>query len=342
MSRSDDEGLAEVTDRVGDALKAGDTALASNLIDEWEMTITQPYSEAQLQFLQFYRRHTGEYDKAIVAACALLASCADEATQMCQQLTLSELYLLAKRHTNCACCLQKVLEWKQLPDYFDVGMVRSLAKNLFDLAADKDAGLSIRDAAFSQAIELVEQGCSTAPIVFIAGREAATSLPNSAERERRLNALELFEKILSRDLAAIREFSSRWDVNFSDGLGRTPLMLAASEGLIDVARALILADALVNSPGSRGLTALHEAASNGHGTVVTFLLQQGAEVNATTQDGVTPLMCAAAWGHLDAVRKLVKAGADLSLTDVKGANAYDIACEKGEDAVSRHLAQQPR
>lgn len=121
------------------------------------------------------------------------------------------------------------------------------------------------------------------------------------------------------------------DLNAIGSHGRTPLMAAAQQGLLQVAETLVSCGASVQTAGSRQMTPLHEAAANGEARMVGYLLSQGAEIDAVTADGVTPLMCAAAWGSLDVVQILLKNGADPTKADRTGATASEIAREKGED-----------
>ncbi len=131
------------------------------------------------------------------------------------------------------------------------------------------------------------------------------------------------------------------DLNERGKYGRTPLMLAASQGLLQVAEVLVKCGASVQATGVRQMTALHEAASNGEVAMVKYLLCSGAQVDATTTDGVTALMCAAAWGKIEVLQLLLTNGADWTKTDQTGFTASEIALEKGE-ATSAELIDQYR
>lgn len=121
------------------------------------------------------------------------------------------------------------------------------------------------------------------------------------------------------------------DLNEPGEHGRTPLMAAASQGLLQAAEVLVRCGASVRASGVREMTALHEAASNGEAAMARYLLCWGAQVDAPTSDGVTALMCAAAWGRIDVLQFLLANGADWTKTDRTGSTASDIAREKGED-----------
>lgn len=127
-------------------------------------------------------------------------------------------------------------------------------------------------------------------------------------------------------------------LNLPDANGRTPLMIAASKGDLNLINFLVGNGADPSIAGIRGLTPLHEASANGMLEAIRLFAELGCDLNARTEDGVTPLMCAAAWGYIDAVKYLLKRGAEKSLRDDIGATASDIANEKGEDEVSSFIS----
>ena len=146
-------------------------------------------------------------------------------------------------------------------------------------------------------------------------------------------------QINANDLCVILDLGAAdVDPNLIGKTGRTLLMTAASHGFDEAVMALIEIGANVNVAGEQGITPLHEAASNGHSRTAQILIQAGALVNVVSFDGVTPLMCAAAWGFVDVAKILIKHGADAALRDRRGATAYEIASEKGEDLASEFLA----
>ena len=76
----------------------------------------------------------------------------------------------------------------------------------------------------------------------------------------------------------------------TDGLGRTPLLVAARSGKDDIVRLLLAAGMLSNASADVSLiSALHLAAEAGHADVTKTLLAAGANVDAYDRWGRTPL-----------------------------------------------------
>jgi ankyrin repeat protein len=85
--------------------------------------------------------------------------------------------------------------------------------------------------------------------------------------------------------------------------GTTPLMLAASKGQIEIAKAIIQAGANVNARSDDGETALHmAAASQSQSDVIDLLMQSGVDIEARNKTGKTALQLAEEKGHRDIVR----------------------------------------
>lgn len=102
----------------------------------------------------------------------------------------------------------------------------------------------------------------------------------------------------------------------------SPLMLAAINGLTEVCKQLIAADADVNKPG---WTPLHYAATKGHLDIMDLLLENNAYIDAESPNGTTPLMMASQYGTPEAVKLLLKAGADPLVKNSLGMMALDFA-----------------
>lgn len=154
-------------------------------------------------------------------------------------------------------------------------------------------------------------------------------LPNSSMNMIMLTIDALIDKLVSSGkLDRQKLLSTTIDLNEVGSHGRTLLMAAASEGLVDAVNVLVGLGASVTAAGDHGLTALHEAAANGHVPTVLRLLEMGALVDAETEHGVTPYLCTAAWEHIEVAKLLLAHEADRSHRDHMGDSAADIAYEK--------------
>ena len=76
--------------------------------------------------------------------------------------------------------------------------------------------------------------------------------------------------------------------------GLTPLLYAARDGRLDIARMLLKAGAHLNETDPNGITPLLMAITNTHMEVARFAVEQGAEINGVDWYGRTPL-----WGAVE-------------------------------------------
>ena len=109
------------------------------------------------------------------------------------------------------------------------------------------------------------------------------------------------------------------DVNVTNKINVTALMLACQKGNIDVVNGLLIAGANPHIHDDSGNTWLHYA-SYGYCSkeVLEVVINHGADVNATNGANVTTLMEASQKGNVDAIKVLLKAGADPNITDTDG------------------------
>jgi ankyrin repeat protein len=79
----------------------------------------------------------------------------------------------------------------------------------------------------------------------------------------------------------------------------TPLLYAARDGRIDIARVLLDAGADVNLADANGITPLIGAITNNHPEAARFLIDRGADIRATDWYGRTPLWAAVETRNMD-------------------------------------------
>ena len=128
--------------------------------------------------------------------------------------------------------------------------------------------------------------------------------------------------------------ATKVNVDARNRFGDTPLMAAALEGRLDIAKKLRARGAAIDF---KGWTPLSYAATGGHDNVVAWLLDQGANVNAESANGTTPLMMAVREGRGSTVELLVKRGADVNHRNENGVSALDWAKRGNERAMEEIL-----
>lgn len=115
--------------------------------------------------------------------------------------------------------------------------------------------------------------------------------PASSPSTRMPPSVGFHEAALQGDLEAIRQYIEMGsDLNEKDAVGgSSPLIVAATFGRADVAKALIDAGADVDQQNNDGSTALHSAALFCHTEIVEALLDKGADKRLTNNTGSTAL-----------------------------------------------------
>jgi ankyrin repeat protein len=126
---------------------------------------------------------------------------------------------------------------------------------------------------------------------------------------------ELFEALSGWDAArAVAAIGAGAKVNGRDEEKRTPLYLAAKNGLLEPVRLLLERGAKVDARFEDEWTSetpLHVAARAGHREIVELLLKHHAEVDALNRQDTTALHIAAAGGQREVAAALLDGGADL-------------------------------
>ncbi len=117
---------------------------------------------------------------------------------------------------------------------------------------------------------------------------------------------------------------------------RTPLMVAARSGYINIAKALIKHGANVNMQADTGWTALMYAAQSNYekpeyktqyryNDFIKLLLENGANVNLRSNSGWTAFMVAAGKGNIEAINLLLKHDPDINIVANSGETALTTA-----------------
>jgi len=157
--------------------------------------------------------------------------------------------------------------------------------------------------------------------------------PNTVDPEGRAGLLiALQEPSLSAAEALMQH--PQTDVNRLNGVGESPLMMAALKGQLGWCRRLIERGADINKTG---WTPLHYAATSGSTEIIALLLEHHAFIDASSPNGTTPLMMAARYGSEAAARQLMAAGADPTLRNERQLSAADFARSVNREELAQAL-----
>ncbi|XP_046582158.1 ankyrin repeat domain-containing protein 17-like [Haliotis rubra] len=201
-----------------------------------------------------------------------------------------------------------------------------LSKNSVNI---NSSGMNERTAAMIAALRghravfelLVSEGCDLSPV---------THNNNNILHEACVGGdVGIVNYIVSTDIV---------DINSRGKYDRTPVMVAAEFGHIDVLELLVREGGDVNLRSDAGNTILHAACLGGYVKVVSHVLTTThVDINAQGIQGRTPLMLAAWKGHQDVFELLVSAGSDVSLVDDGGNNILHVACRGGHVEMVTYL-----
>lgn len=160
---------------------------------------------------------------------------------------------------------------------------------------------------------------------------------------------ELFDAVRDNNIDAARKLIRRKaDVNYSEAIslegqgevaGWTPLMLATSNGNVEMVKLLVKAGAWVNYLNSHVVNAVWLAADQGRLDIVKELVKNKAYINNRNIENVTPLMAAAMHGHYSVVQYLLEAKASINMVhkDNDGDSALMFAVAQRHTNVARLL-----
>jgi hypothetical protein len=159
---------------------------------------------------------------------------------------------------------------------------------------------------------------------------------NLRDKRSGTTALEHAVRNANREMVQLL-LSAGADVNKTNYVGETVLMMLDEDATSDLTWDLINAGANVNRKDKSGTTALMEMAASNNMDALKTLLDAGAEVNAKNEEGQTALMLAASGGYVNSVRALVLAGSDINAKDKEKMDALAHAMDNDHRVVVRFL-----
>ncbi|XP_059498944.1 ankyrin repeat and death domain-containing protein 1A-like isoform X3 [Stegostoma tigrinum] len=126
------------------------------------------------------------------------------------------------------------------------------------------------------------------------------------------------------------------DHQFQDKEGNSSIHLAAGQGHVHVLENLI-EGIFSESKNKAGQTALHLAAEAGHFNCVKLLLDNQCQINVRCSQNLNALHYAVKQGHKDVCHLLVEEGIDMNAVGQKQQSALHLAVERGQFAIVEML-----
>nr|CCA14246.1 conserved hypothetical protein [Albugo laibachii Nc14] len=137
------------------------------------------------------------------------------------------------------------------------------------------------------------------------------------------------------DIVSLLLHSSSINLDLSDGIGMTPLMVAVENGRIEVVEKLLLAGADINHISCEGNTALYLAVNNSSISLVQLLLSFRSELDVRAQpSGLTALQVGAQRGNYDICALLLAHGANMSQCNAAQDDVVALALAHGHIEVA--------
>ena len=127
------------------------------------------------------------------------------------------------------------------------------------------------------------------------------------------------------------------DINTTNNVGKTALMLAAESGYKDIVKYLIEMRAGIDLQDKQGYTALFIAVHAGNSEIVSLLINAGSDIQIKSNYGNTPLILAADAGHDEIVELLIDQGGAIDVINKSGNNALLVAMKRSDRNMAKIL-----
>ena len=106
-------------------------------------------------------------------------------------------------------------------------------------------------------------------------------------KQKKFSQKNLFDAISKGDLKNVELcIENGVKINTKDGIGRSPLYMAAKHGRVEIVKFLVQNGADIHAKSNSGRSVLYIAAFSGSVKIVKFLHQNGADINTKHNKGV--------------------------------------------------------
>ena len=169
----------------------------------------------------------------------------------------------------------------------------------------------------------------------------STSKDTSQQRQQFDNYLTVTSRTGKMFLDKESRASSNIEIECTDDVKQTPLILATRYDYLDIAELLLNYGASVNKSDVDQWTPLLNACKNGNLKLAELLLEHKANVEDRDCGGFTPLMWACYKNHLEIVRLLLNQGANPNVQCKNGISCLSWAAGRGFISVADELLNVP-
>lgn len=159
---------------------------------------------------------------------------------------------------------------------------------------------------------------------------------NAYDRQEEIISIDIIEKLLLKyckknNTVAVYKIltdNQNINVNVSDELGLTPIIIACKFNNIRMAKLLLDRGAIVNVKSKGGEMPIFVACKRKNKLLVRYLLEKDNNIiNLQDEYGRTPLMIAVDDNNMDMIRCLMKYNPDCDIQDNRGRSPLMVACQ---------------
>lgn len=132
----------------------------------------------------------------------------------------------------------------------------------------------------------------------------------------------------------------KYDINWINGDGFSPLALSYKYGCLDIAQYLVSHGADISTPDNDGFTSLYYCCKNGYKEGIRFLVSNGANIDSFSPDNWNPLTYSCFKGHYAIVELLLNLKANVHVEDRLKRSPLRLACLRKHTTVAQILIEK--
>ncbi len=221
-----------------------------------------------------------------------------------------------------------------------------IKKRILKMSTKKSNPHNYWKYAFIAPIVLVMLLSMNTPREVIASKDnSAAVLPAQENRNKAVgtkDCRELLRAVKNENVSRVKQLLGTVDPDCmytKEGEPRTPLVMAARSGALEIGKLLVAANADIEHHHHADESPLMAASANGHLDFVMYLIEQGADVNKKVRGDGTALLVASREGHLEIVKYLISNNADVNAQVSGDGTPLICAAKRGHYEVAKLLLE---